>query len=292
MRIPLILFAMLSFLQHPFGINCPTKAADEPGKKDASLMCVSGARSPEELRKNVSNLASKCTDAELSRLLSAPDDATAMAAGWERVRRTVPESKHGDEVCPDLLAITRFLGLVEGRIHAPIPRAWEDALKSASGHDQSGLLFSPSYSAVEDPRNGKKWLPSSAGDHWLVRRGSESLILPISAGLGPVDHAAIERSADQTYAALYGADAGPYTVLAIGKDYAKSVWSSKVWADGRLKDHRGPPGWHAVTLHVSDESLVVFGASFGAMYIEVFDCKSGRNRCRFSTAYFNLAEPK
>jgi hypothetical protein len=37
----------------------------------------------------------------------------------------------------------------------------------------------------------------------------------------------------------------------------------------------------------TDETLVVFGISDNAVYVEVFDRLTGENRCRFSTAYFD-----
>jgi hypothetical protein len=267
-------------------------ADDQQADKKDDVVRLSGASSPAELERRVAELLSNSTRGELGSLVSVADNATAMASGWERVRRTMPESRHEDVVSPDLLAISRFLGLIEGRIQVPIPTSWEESLKSARGYDQRSVGFPPPNAADTDPRVSKMWLPSRDGHHWVVKRENESVRISAEDGLGSVHHAAVARTRDRTFVALYGADAGPYRLLAIDEGTTKVLWSSNVWADGGLNARTGAPGWHIVTLHPSAESLVVFGASFSAMYVELFELKTGQSRCRFSTAYFNRVEPK
>src|SRR5579859_3591959 len=84
------------------------------GNKEAIMDSIR-ADSPKELAIQLNSLFSASRIGELDRLASAKNCTVALAAGWERVRRTVPEAKHGEIVSPDAKAIARFLGLIEGR---------------------------------------------------------------------------------------------------------------------------------------------------------------------------------
>ena len=44
-------------------------------------------------------------------------------------------------------------------------------------------------------------------------------------------------------------------------------------------------------MHLTGETLTVFGISDGDIYIEVFDKMTAENRCRFGTAYFDAIAP-
>jgi len=214
-----------------------------------------------------------------------------MAAGWERVRRTLPETEQDDNVTPDLLAITRFLGLIEGRLQVPIPKTWEETVKAAHGRSQRSIGFPRSDLVLVARASEEKWRVERDGAHWLVKKDSQLIKLPAEDALGWVLHATVECAGEKAYVALYGAPFA-YTLFATDKSNGKVIWSSKVWGPSKV----WPPGvivntsgsdWHVVTTRSSGETLVVFGFSGSAVYIEVFDCKTGENRCRFSTAYFD-----
>ena len=66
--------------------------------------------SPHQLAARIDSLFSASSISEVDRLVSASDCAIALAAGWERVRRTMPKAKRQDVVSPSGLALSRFLG--------------------------------------------------------------------------------------------------------------------------------------------------------------------------------------
>jgi hypothetical protein len=284
-------FVMLGLFMHVAAPTQVARAADEPGGKRADLVHLSGTRSPEELAARIAQLLSTSTRSDLDRLASAPDCTAAIAAGWERVRRTMPSTELEDVVPPDLLAITRFLGLIEGRLQVPIPKTWEETVKSATGHGQKNIWFPPRPDLALAARRGERWPLERDGAHWLLKNERRLIKLPAEAGLGLVSNATAECAGESVYVAVYGSLSDAYRLFALHQDNGQIMWSSKVWGPSKV----WPRGvivnisgsdWHVVTMRASDEMLTVFGFSGRAVYVEAFDRKTGENRCRFSTAYF------
>jgi hypothetical protein len=266
-------------------------AADGPGNLDDEAAYLSGTRSPEELAGRIAKLLPTSTGRGLDRLVTASDCTTALAAGWERVRQTMPETKQEATATPDPLGIARFLGLIEGRLRVPVPKAWEEVLKSARGQDRNSIYFPPCDLELTE-RRSRKWMLEREGANWLVKQDKQVIKLPAEAKLGPISQVTVECVGNTTYAALYGSSF-KYRLFAIDQSNGRIMWSSfvwgasKVWPAGVAAMYSGSERYH-VNICSSGETLVVFGLSGLAMYIEVFDCTTGVNRCRFSTEYFNL----
>jgi outer membrane protein assembly factor BamB len=224
--------------------------------------------------------------------MSVSDCTAALAAGWERVRRTMPDTEEKDVVRPDLLAITHFLGLIKGRLQVPIPKTWEKALKSAQGYGPRRIWFEGSE------RMKDEWLLQWDDPHVLVKKGRQSIKLPAEAVLEPASHVTVERAGKWAYVAVYSSlPDSDYKLFAIEEASGKVIWSSHVWGTSRVN----PPGvlmgysghdWHVASMRLTGEMLVVFGFSSGAVYVEAFDRETGKNRCRFSTAYFERVSPR
>jgi hypothetical protein len=265
-------------------LHSVARGADKPG-----TVSLSGTGSPEALAKGIASLISASTRSELDRLVSVPDCTTALAAGWELVRRTMPETEQKDVVTPDLLAISRFLGLVEQRLRVPVPKTWAEALKSVAGYGQKDIWFQ----LVQAGRKGD-WRIKRDGAHLRVKRGIRSIKLPAGIVLEPASYATAECVGEWAYVAVYSAlPDSRYTLFAIDQGNGKVRWSTTVWGTSRIRPRGvitvGYSGsdWHVVETRSSAETLAVFGFSGSAVYVEVFDRKTGENRCRFSTAYFH-----
>jgi hypothetical protein len=213
----------------------------------------------------------------------------ALAAGWERVCRTVPAAEQDELVNPDKEAISRFLGLLEGRIQFSIPGEWEAAVKSARAYHRRDFRFSrPERGEQPFPGHG---LLRRAGHQWIVKKDARLIKLPTSDGSGPVDFAAVEFAGEKAFTALYGWPPAPYKLIATDLGSGEVIWSSSVWAAGDWRGYSGS-GWHFVTIRSAGEKLAVFGMDFRTVYVEVFDKKTGENRCRFSTAYVDATGPR
>ena len=135
--------------------------------------------------------------------------------------------------------------------------------------------------------------PSQEGDHWIVKARGVSLVLPVGDRYAEVNSAQVELGGDTAYVALYEDSGFPYTVHAVTRRTNTIVWSSKVWASGEYLAGHGPGGFgmsgalqHIVEIELADHRLGLYGISALGIYVEVFDARTGKNECRFSTSYF------
>ena len=122
------------------------------------------------------------------------------------------------------------------------------------------------------------------------RQDGVSVRVPAEDSLGLIDNVAVQLENQTIYVALYGWPPNPYRLLAMDRISNQVIWSSEVWAAGGLKNYQGQ-GWHLAEIRLAGETLAVFGISDGSAYVELFDKKTGQNRCKFSTAYFAEIAP-
>jgi hypothetical protein len=266
--------------------------ADRSTTDGEGVASLSGARSHEELAARIAKLLVTSKRSDLDRLVTVSDCTTSLAAGWERVRRTMPETEQEDIVGPDLLAVSRFLGLVEGRLQTPIPKTWAETLCSSAGHGQKSIAFRAPLDLVGAESMSGGWLVERDGARWLLKAERRVINLPPEVvALDPVSRGTVKFTRERAYVAVYSSlPESKYKLFAIDPGTGKVEWSSDVWGTSRV----WPRGvivagsghdWHVVTIRSTGGTLVLFGISRWAVYIEVFDRKTGENRCRFSTAY-------
>jgi hypothetical protein len=256
----------------------PARTGDTDG-----LLFLKRAGSPLDLALEMRKLKfSRMPAGELNRLVSMPDCTVALAAGWERVRRTMPEAKKNEVASPDKAAISRFLGLIEGRVQTPIPEDWETAVKSAFGSGQWSITFSSPNSA-KIAFAPKRPLKRSA-DRWIVEPDGQSIQIPPGYLVQATTQLAMHLAGKTAYVVLYNSLPFPYRLYAIDKDSGQVIWTSEVWPFSGVIFGTGI-GCHDAMIRSTDESVAVFGLAGGCAYVDVFDKTTGENRCRFSTGY-------
>jgi hypothetical protein len=290
-----IAWGALSFLVCLPVLGSVARAADGPGSKDGEVASLGRVDSPRELAGRLIELLSTSTSDQLDRLVCDPDSTIAMAAGWERVRRTMPEVDKQRFVAADGFAISRFLGLVEGRTHVPIPKTWEETVKSARGPCQTHIGF-------EYPKAFRKeiesavWEATREGPNWLVKKGDQLIKVPAADG-GMFSDATVELSHQRTYVTIY-VSKSQCELYALDPASGKVEWTSKVWGASKAWTSEamflieGGPGYIYVSVHSWRDMVVVYGHSNSDVYLEAFDSKTGENRFRFSTAYFPTTPPR
>ncbi len=254
-----------------------------------NLTSLSGVGSPRDLAVRIGKLLSSSSTSDLDHVVIDSDSTVALAAGWERVSRTLPKAEQDEAVSPDAQAISRFLGLLEGRVRCPIPKAWEASVKSAKGRSQGRISFTRPE-RQERLLTGRRPL-ERVGQLWAVKMDGQLIKLPAADGLGIVDCASVELAAEKAFVALYGWPPTPYRLFAVDRESGKVLWSSKAWAAGNWLNYSGQ-GWHDVFVRFAGETLTVFGIAGSTVYVEAFDDKTGECRWRFSTAYFDESSPR
>jgi hypothetical protein len=256
---------------------------------EGNFTSLSGVGSPRELAVRIGKLLSSSSTSDLDRVVTDPDSTVALAAGWERVCRTLPKADRDEAISPDKQAISRFLGLLEGRARCPIPKAWEASVKSAKGRSQGRISFT--RPKLQDGLlKGQRTL-ERVGELWTVKMDGQFIKLPAADGLGIVNCAAVELAGEKAFVALYGWPPTPYRLFAVDRASGKVLWSSKAWAAGNWLHYSGQ-GWHDVFVRFAGETLTVFGTAGSTVYVEAFDNMTGECRWRYSTAYFDESSPR
>src|SRR5262249_50953281 len=68
-------------------------------------------------------------------------DEIALRAAWEEILLRIPETTRLNAVRPDQRLLQRFVGFVEGRLRANVPKWWEDTLLDAQAYSRYNLCF-------------------------------------------------------------------------------------------------------------------------------------------------------
>jgi hypothetical protein len=234
---------------------------------------------------DLETLLSTASTRELDRLVSAPDCTVALAAGWERVQRTVPEPKNS-MVTPDEREISRFLTLVEARIRVPLPKEWKAALKTARGDHHKELLCFITPELTGRARRPRAQVRRE-GDKWLIEKDFRRIKIPLDSAFEQRDEVAVHLAGHTGYIAPYDWMPLPHRLFAVDRTTSRVLWSSEVRAAGLVMGSSGDCGQQVVTLSSTSETVAVFGIHSLVLYVCVFDRMTGERRCRFSTRYFD-----
>lgn len=272
-----------------------TQPSTQPSATDGRVERLLKADSPEKLAQAYRGLFDHCTSEELRELVAHPDYSVALGAGWERVRRTLPEEKQAKALPPDKNELYRFLGLVEGRTQIPLPERWASIVLSAGSYGRGNIWFPRPKGLFEPggyaPDTGEE-RPAlqKEGDQWKVTLDGKMWSAP--KGVDYERDTLVVASASETlFLASYNYwPANPFAVYALDRQTGKTLWWSNVWAEGALFHYEGR-GWHDVQLRVQGQHLVVFGIGDGTAYVEAFDAKTGKNLYRFCTSYYVFGPP-
>jgi hypothetical protein len=273
------------------------QGADD-GRTDKRVEELRKRETPEALAEAYCVLFRDATDEELRQLTAHPNSGLALAAGWERVRRTVPVARQKNIVCPDKCVLCRFLGLVEGRVQVPVPRVWCTAVEAAKSYGCSSIQF-PLLALQHDVEGGYRVpgvnCPVFPEGRVSVRREGDRLLLTLNSrtwslldkGYGRPPPVRALLAKDRLFVAVYISAPAPFHLYALDSSSGDVIWSTKVWAEGGFVDYTGV-GSHEVEMQVQGNCVVVFGVAGGAMYIETFDTSTGKNMWRFGTGYFRF----
>ena len=226
------------------------------------------------------------TNKELSKLENSADTTIALSAAWERVRRRIPKKESNQVYTPDKEALSRFLNFVAERTETSIPKGWEATVMSADARERGNIH----YSWTDTLSNALENQNAQTAEEKQIQK-----MLMLVMGFQP-EHI---QKFDLRYPMIhdegfvYVASCVPvpsfYDVFAIDQKTKEIIWESESWASSCLPDLTGSH-WHHAELRTTQNTLIVFGSSNLEIYIEIFDKKTGKNLCRFSSAYLKDVE--
>jgi len=272
-------------------IGC-TSTYNHRGAKERQGLEAFKANSTIELAESMDRILQASTE-KLNELIADKDCQVCLAAAWERVYRALPKEEREpetDRAAPNPFAMSRFLGLIEGRLGVNIPESWEAAFASVNISEQIYVSFPENDTEGADGegaiQKASVVLEQSKG-HLIVKQGAEIWLLPSEDQW--VENASVALTDEHAYLAAYSQFPVHYRLYKLDRQTGNILWVARVWADGGLMSYTGM-GWHHVDLQVTTGTIVVFGISTVTAYVEAFDKRSGESRCRFGTRYLEFAK--
>lgn len=227
-------------------------------------------------------LFDNATDQDVAQLMQHQSSRVALAAAWERVRRTVPDPKLVRGAKPDAQTLQRFLGFLEGRLQVDAPEAWERLLLTATTHGQVHICFAP-LDAEQQAGPNNDAVVSEANEGWRIKAGGRAWLLAksdVDEKKTSIDGFAAAATMDAVVVGLFGNSAAPFLIYSIEPKTGNVAWKQEVWASGGLIG--GGVGWHQAQIVLDEDRCIIFGVSNLAAYVEVFKL-DGTELCRFST---------
>jgi hypothetical protein len=176
-------------------------------------------------------------------------------------------------------------------LHVKVPTWWEETVLSTEAESPEMVYFS----------TDKKWLYSKEalgihipgafdlvkeGDRSILTVGGNSVALPPPIMEETNHHSCLNAvfDEDRAYVAVHGDLCSGYPLYCIDRKTGETQWASQVWCTAHTPIISGYLGrCHVVSISVVDRQVVVFGADWWSMYLEVFNATDGTLLCRFST---------
>lgn len=237
------------------------------------------------LRENIR----KASLAELDKLVDNPDMTIALAAGWERVLRTIPE-KSGDGLhSVDKKATTRFLGLVRKRVGVEIPKFWFKTVEKTMHNFDGSVWFLPGRGYDRELDKRFQWVSSRSklvqkDGPWFAVKGKTNVPVPTEILPEMPKYVSLCITKGVAFVAFPSDVFYPYKLHSISLKEQAVRWTADVWIFGYKGMATGwwpPPG---IEFAIVGSKLFVFGYCLNP-YLEVFDTDTGKNLYRFCPGF-------
>ena len=200
------------------------------------------------------------------------------------------------------VALSRFIGFVEGRLGVEIPQFWERSIFTADITQQGLTVFKPvdsdmPYREVREsekpPGVGHQMIgmisPRQAsirhdGTNWQFILGQEQFVMPREC-IGSYDYErlCVYVTSGEAYLALHWDSGYSYKLVCFDRGKAAIRWKSGVWGYNEFFTNGDSSHW--VAMIEANGELVVFGISADNAYIQCFRQADGEPTLRFGTIY-------
>ena len=201
----------------------------------------------------------------------------------------------------DREVVQHFLGFLEGRLRVDIPAWWGHSLLEGSYYSNSPLIL---LSGERIP-GGRPYIPVAGGlnaprgievasEAGAVRITRDREAIVLTKGMiervskefgGPGGVNVLFADASRCVVALHGYACGMYPLFCIDPKTNHIYWQAVVWGDSGKYGTSGTGYYHWTDFRKVDETVVLFGATRYAIYIESFSLVDGHNIFRFSSSY-------
>lgn len=176
----------------------------------------------------------------------------------------------------DPIALSRFIGYVEGKFNINAPTIWEKCLKTGKLlPDRSKFEFELESKSTNT--NVHNFLPGIEGKMKI----NGKYVISEFDHFKFTKYSFIEYDS-VIYITLFGWPAERSGIFAFDKISGNQLWTAKVWAMHGLREFSGM-GNHTVELVHNQNDIILFGSSNDSLYVESFDAKSGAAKSKFCT---------
>ena len=247
---------------------------------------VSVTDSPKDVVEKLSKaLIAKPTKRELDMCLRSDNAGAALSAYWYERIWVEPSFKRSKQV-----DMSQFFAFVEGRLCTRIPPIWREAVATRE-KDHCHFMMEHLGRAVSDPSiYAAIQSQEKIDEKWTLVTNGKRIALPDRVKLGrPLQSIAYAANGSgQLFVADYWARAVSFDLVCIDEKVSQVIWHSQV--------HPVPPGttysgtgFNLVDIVIELNRIMVFGISDNAMYLNVFDSRTGAVEFRFSSHCFDMA---
>lgn len=229
------------------------------------------------------------------------DTGLALQASWELHKKLVkrpeipgkrkPAGAPNDTYDPNELK--KFLTFLNDRTKAPLPDWWAVGISDLYVRKgEHHLYFGADYKYKKIELDDINWRVGE-GVELTLRDGrysykSTGVSLEYQKDLfsGCVDALAEVSGEKIACLAAYSVSSGNcFSVAGFESKGGKRIWKVDIWAVARQRLYGGGAD-HRVEMTVKGDTVFVFGAELGGMYLEAFDLGTGKCQFRFCTNYW------
>ena len=286
-----------------------TEADQQNEKLDVSA--VTSAKTALELSAAYASLLRGSDQDTLAELETSSATGLALQAAWEELAQSVPRSpasairsERSGSSRINRVALSRFIGFVEGRLGVRVPNWWEEhlAIARVSQWEEAGLLNvwvrdTGRYGYCEglltgNPEELAEIECCTAGDISSIEVSEKVLSVHVdqskfhvSRPNGKKLYVFAKKCDNVTAVALVHSVYPSNTLYKIDLRNGTVLWQRKLWCDASPVIRSGDLGFHWSEAVRKDDAIIVFGLRSDVVYIEAFEVSTGMPVFRFSTTY-------
>lgn len=254
------------------------------------------AQSPADKAKAYRTFYEAVGRGRLSEFEEDADLGIGLQACWESTRVLQEGAERVEGINIDPVRCDRFLKFLRRRLGSDPPVWWKKTLKAAqivpgertifwgdsagSYHSNSYPLRTPSGIDLRDePNDIVLSLPN--GQVRLAKGVLESSLKRYPAG-----NLVALMSTNRVFLACYSDWGRRFEIICLNSKDGTIVWRSEVWGVSWQREISSFSSGHQVSLTLSEDQLLVFGADAKGVYIEALNATNGQIRLRFCSSYW------
>lgn len=199
-------------------------------------------------------------------------DSNAISKAWQKVA----DGQYSDD------RIHWFLGFIEGRFLVEPPKWWKDSVQSLRTRDKNNVFFSPSERlphGINIKVEGESFVL-----HFVEYPKDQLRLSKTKLSAIPEVVRVISGAVDETrfYIAIHSLLSEEFDLVCYDRNGAV-VWTATIDGAKYMGQQTGFGFAHNIDVIICNDSVLIFGVSNEAIYIEQLSKQEGRSLMKFSS---------